>query len=62
MRYCGNLDLLQVIFASSSKTRYNGFKGQDLEWNINLSKIKAKKSNFEVELDTMSIFAVQPIY
>lgn len=55
IRYSGNLHLFELIFASST-TRYNGFKGQDLEWDIDLSKIyKKQKSNFQVELDTTSI-------
>ena len=55
MRYIGNFNLYELFNASSTKIRYNGFRGSDSEWDIDLSKIKAQKSNFETELDITSI-------
>lgn len=53
-RYASNINISDLT-ASTTKIRYNGFKGNESEWNTDLKKIKVSKPNYRVELDSASI-------
>jgi hypothetical protein len=53
-RYIGNINFADLI-ASTTKQRYNGFKGMDLAWNTDLKKANISKPNYRVKLDNTSI-------
>lgn len=53
-RYMGNLSF-SFLTGPTKKIRYNGFKGYDKEWNVDLKKLKESKPDFRVKLDSNSI-------